>query len=77
MRVAVGLLKMKAKKLLVIVGFNNRQRKSLLYKCCQKPSQLHEALDKCLELGATVVSIRVVQESGDPWLETKKSSGAA
>lgn len=57
--------------LLVIVGFNNHQRKSLLYKCCTKRKQLHEALDKSLDIGATVVSIRVVQESGDPWLKPK------
>ena len=58
--------------LLVIVGFSNTQRKSLLYKCCQKRAQLHDALDKLLDLKATVISIRTVQESGDPWLETKK-----
>ena len=60
-----------SKKLLVIVGFNNTQRKSLLYKCCQKRPALHNALDKCLDLGATVISIRTVEESGDPWLQPK------
>ena len=58
--------------LLVIVGFNNHQRKSLLYKCCQTRKALHEALDKTLDLGASVVSIRTVVESGDPWLEVKR-----
>ena len=59
------------KKLLVIVGFSNTQRKSLLYKCCTKPDTLHKALDTCLERGATVISIRVVTESGDAWLERR------
>jgi len=57
------------KSLLVIVGFNNRERKSLLYKCCTKRGQLHKALDDVLDKGATVVSIRTVVESGDAWLE--------
>jgi hypothetical protein len=60
------------KSLLVIVAFNTRQRKSLLYKCCLTRKALHKELDNALTAAATVISIRVVNESGDPWLEVKK-----
>lgn len=54
-----------------IVGFNLKQRKSLLYKCCLNKKQLHETLDKALDAGSLVISIRVVEESGSINLEPK------
>jgi len=45
-----------------IVAFDVPYHRSLIYRSYQNRKELHEVLDKAIEKGANVISIRAVEE---------------
>jgi len=46
------------RKVYVVVCFSLYQKKSLLYKECETPMEIHDAVRKCLQKDAHYISIR-------------------
>jgi hypothetical protein len=45
-------------KVYVVVCFSLYQKKSLLYEECETPMEIHDAVRKCLQKNAHIISIR-------------------
>jgi len=46
------------RKVYVVVCFSLYQKKSLLYKECETPMEIHDAVRKCLQKDAHIINIR-------------------
>jgi len=46
------------RKVYIVVCFSLHQKKSLLYEECETPMEIHDAVRKCLQKDAHIISIR-------------------
>jgi hypothetical protein len=46
------------RKVYVVVCFSLYQKKSLLYEECETPTEIHDAVRKCVQKDAHIISIR-------------------
>jgi hypothetical protein len=46
------------RKVYVVVCFSLYQKKSLLYEECEAPTEIHDAVRKCVQKDAHIISIR-------------------